>query len=408
MCGANSDIEAFNLYSVSKCIFKEGGFNLRKFITNSMQLRNKIVECEKRLQENPPKDDAESYTQTILGNSHDIDDSEQKILGVRWNFMSDEFIFDLSHIVNQTRGIIPKKRNIVGVASKIFDPLGILTPITIRFKMLFKELCEAKTDWDDPLPPVLLKKWNVLINSLCEAKLVIIPRWYFKDVDYSSMICRLQGFSDASKAAYAAVVYLSIEVGTHKVNKLIGSKSRVSPMKELTIPRLELLGALLLANLMKTISQALENELSLKTPCYFTDSQATLYWIKGQNKTWKPFVQTRVNKIRSLSCINNWRYCPGDGNPADIPSRGCEPNQLMENPTWLNGPQWLLSGENYYKEVIVSMPEECQLEQKGEDTSSLFIQESVINTSLIDIERFSSLQKLLRVTASKVHQFNPA
>lgn len=113
--------------------------------------------------------------------------------------------------------------------------------------------------------------------------------------------CRLQGSSDASKTAYAAVVYLLIDSGYGCITRFVAWKTRVAPLKEQTIPRRELLAAVLLSKLISSVSQALESELSLSPSSCFTDSVVALYWIKGQGKEWKPFVQNRVNQIRGLT-----------------------------------------------------------------------------------------------------------
>ena len=131
-----------------------------------------------------------------------------------------------------------------------------------------------------------------------------------------------------SKSAYAAVVYLLIESECGYVTQFIACKTRVSPIKGQKIPRLELLSALLLSKLMTSVTQALEFELFLGEPNYFTDSKVALYWIKGQEKEWKPFVQNRVNQIRNLTQIDQWAHCAGKKNSADIPSRGIDPSQL--------------------------------------------------------------------------------
>ena len=110
----------------------------------------------------------------------------------------------------------------------------------------------------------------------------------------------LCGFCDASFGAYATVVYLLMEMEKKHSARFLAAKTRVSPLRKQTIPRLELLSALLLSRLMTSISQSFENELKLLPPRCFTDSKVALYWIQGIDKEWKPFVQNRVTEIRSL------------------------------------------------------------------------------------------------------------
>ena len=211
--------------------------------------------------------------------------------------------------------------------------------------------------------------------------------------------CRLMGFCDVSKTAYAVVVYISIESETGALSRFVTCKTRVSPVKEQTIPRLELLSALLLSKLMASVTQALSLELSLGEPGYFTDSKVSLYWIKGQEKEWKPFVQNRVNQVRSLTETQHWAHCAGKENPADIPSRGIDPHRLTTNSLWLYGPKWL-NGELPDSEDPIEMPEQCKLEQR---ISRLKKSHALITTArqkdLIECENFSSKERLLRVTA---------
>ena len=224
-----------------------------------------------------------------------MSNGEQKILGVRWSYSSDCLVFDLNDLASHASKLNPTKRNIVGVASRVYDPVGFVSPVTIRFKVLFQELCEARLDWDEPLPLHLLNKWRALVSSLQEVQPLTIPRCYFESLSLPVSSYRLLGFCDASKSAYAAVVYLLIEPEYGCLTRFVACKIRVSPAKGQTIPRLELLSSLLLSKLMTSITQALEPELSLGEPSYFTDSKVALCWIKGQEREWKPFVQNRVN-----------------------------------------------------------------------------------------------------------------
>ena len=126
----------------------------------------------------------------------------------------------------------------------------------------------------------------------------------------------LLGYCNASQRAYAAVVYLQVETDNATVSQVLCSKTRVAPIKKVTIPRLELLSALLLARLISTIRHALEPEILLSRTTCHTDSQVILYWITGKDKEWKQFVQNRVIEIRELIPVTSWRHCPGVQNPA--------------------------------------------------------------------------------------------
>ena len=144
-----------------------------------------------------------------------------------------------------------------------------------------------------------------------------LPRCFWSNCgDTSENSCTLYGFCDSSKHAYAAIIYLVIESPSGHSIRFVVSKTRVSPLKSQTIPRLELLSALLLARLMKSVTGSLEPELTLTQPKCYTDSEVALYWIKGLNRVWKQFVQHRVAEIRTLLPSECWQHCPGAENPA--------------------------------------------------------------------------------------------
>uniref|UniRef100_A0A1X7UBW2 Integrase catalytic domain-containing protein n=1 Tax=Amphimedon queenslandica TaxID=400682 RepID=A0A1X7UBW2_AMPQE len=189
---------------------------------------------------------------------------------------------------------------------------------------------------------------------------VIVPRCYFEEVS-DHWGCRLIGFSDSSAKAYAAVVYLQWDRGDSKRMAFIASKTRVAPLKSLTIPRLELLGALLLVRLINCVHEALREELKLLPSRCYTDSQVALYWIQGERKEWKPFVCNRVKEIRKLISSGQWSHCHGKQNPAYTPSRGMSVEELRACTLWWEGPKDLGAEEN----ICDQMPGECLDEMRA-------------------------------------------
>lgn len=125
---------------------------------------------------------------------------------------------------------------------------------------------------------------------------------------------KLVGFCDASSKAYAAIVYLRVEDEAQQVNaKFVAAKTRVAPVGGATIPRLELLSALLLAMLINSVRMALEGELQLGDPTCYSDSKVALFWIQGTSHEWKQFVENRVNTIRNLVPPQYWKHCHQTG-----------------------------------------------------------------------------------------------
>ena len=215
--------------------------------------------------------------------------------------------------------------------------------------------------------------------------------------------CQTDWICDASSKAYAAVVYLQIVVDDNVSVTFVAAKVRVTPIKSVSIPHLELLSALLLSRLVGSVEGALQSELPLDRTICYTDSKVTLYWLQGKNHEWKQFVGNRVASIRAVVPPSNWYHCPGKENPADIPSRGMTPSDLSQNSLWLNGPVWLqtLQETTELPDSNSVMPKECQQELKA--TNVINMQTAVEDEGLdiaevINCERFSSAFRLLKTT----------
>ena len=225
------------------------------------------------------------------------------------------------------------------ITAKLFDPLGLLSPFVIRLKVLFRCFCTGKVNWDESLQGEVLTKWKSIVNEMESLNYVKVQRCYFKKCSRPVQF-QLHGFSDASAEAYGAVVYLrtTYEYGSISVN-LVASKTRVSPIKTQTIPRWELLAALILTCLVSTIKKSLKLSQEVTT-FYWTHLTVVLYWI-NKPRQWKQYVSHRVSEIRCHSSPDDWNHCPGVLNPADMPSRGLRGCQIEGNEVWWRGPIFL-------------------------------------------------------------------
>ena len=230
-----------------------------KTIKNSRELRERITQAENVNQQaqsvqqsvGSMHEDDESYAKSTTGTiSSASKESVVKVLGLNWNTLSDEFYFEYGELYDYAIKLPLSKRSVLKVTAKIFDPIGIL----IGMKILFQELCVKKLDWDGELHPDSHKVWKSYLSQIKHLSNIHIPRCYF-----SSLPSKIEfhAFSDASKLAYAAVVYVRTcyENGLIDV-RLVASKSRVAPLKSQTIPCLELLGALILARLVDSLKRA--------------------------------------------------------------------------------------------------------------------------------------------------------
>ena len=166
-------------------------------------------------------------------------------------------------------------------------------------------------------------------------------------------------------------------------------------------------GVTLSITISKTDEQALGSEVPLTEPHCFSDSTVAIYWIRGVEKTWKPFVQNRVMEIRRLMQPPCWFHCPGQHNPADIPSRGHTPQQLLESSLWRSGPEWLKSSKlNEAEPLELPMPEDCQIEMKTDKAETAHGLQTMAEPpgigQLMACENFSSLSRLVSITAKVV------
>ena len=205
---------------------------------------------------------------------------------MKWDPVHDLLLIDLGDIAEEALNTVPTKRSVIRIATRLYDPLGFAAPVIVRMKILFQEMCQAKLSWDEPLPPNLQQKWQVQVTSLQNSPEISVPRFYFADCS-QPLSCSLQGFCDTSKVAYAAVIYLLIDTIYGRMTRFVTCKTRVSPVCQPTIPRLELLSALLLSKLMATTTAALSPRLTLGQLSYYSNSEVALYWIRGLQKEWK-------------------------------------------------------------------------------------------------------------------------
>jgi hypothetical protein len=349
-----------------------GGFPLKKWVSNNSEILSSI----------PLKDRID--TSCIL-----IDESSAiHTLGLAWDPSTDQFKFTL----NLDKPKVVSKRSILSTIAKLFDPLGFISPVTISGKILIQELWSSGLDWDDRLPPGLLKKWCEFRDQLQEASSFTFPRWIgFNPSDHFEV----HGFCDASQQAVAAVVYLRSCSDDGQVTvTLVASKTKVAPLKRLTIPRLELEGAVLLTKLMSSILSTIEQS---ELPIFaWIDSSVAYTWITNHPSRWKEFVHNRVCFVQDTLPQCKWGLVPGLNNPADLATRGVTPSQLSENSMWWAGPDWLSQPKSEWPQILVA-PIKDNLEERESKLCNVAIQKPSKVWDLL--VRYSSLTRLFRITA---------
>ena len=256
-----------------------------------------------------------------------------------------------------------------------------------------------KLDWDSPLAEEKMKRWNTWLADLKVTDNISVPRCMLADVEGDIVNMTLHGFGDASEYAYCAMIFLVCETTKGIYVKLLCTKTRVAPLKSLSIPRLELMSARILVTLMDTVKNALSSQVKIDSVKFWLDSKTALFWIYNQGE-WKNFVQHRVNEILRLTRKEDWGHVAGKENPADIGSRGASASELKQSEWWWEGPKWLKEGKKAWpKEFNPNESSETREEKRKACVMTTIVEEQSRASNIIDVERFNSLGKLLRVTA---------
>ncbi|XP_023312074.1 uncharacterized protein LOC111692343 [Anoplophora glabripennis] len=282
-------------------------------------------------------------------------DLSVKTLGFGYNPTTDMFQFSSpidQPVTNCT------KRNILSFIGKMFDPLGILGPVITRGKLLLQQIWSRNLNWDDPLPPDILKQWQEFEKGIIHMTAISVPRWLF--LSDSIIAIEIHAFSDASEKAYGTCIYLRVLYSTRAVStRLICAKSKVAPLKPITLPRLELCSFLLMARLTRRIINILNLKPS-KVHLWF-DSSIVLNWINSPPGRWNTFVANIVSEIQELTNGFQRSHVKTKDNPSDVLSRGTDPNSLITNEIWWNGPSWLCKYDYSFPNsgtVEIELPEQ--------------------------------------------------
>lgn len=333
LSGANTLSEVLQLRDEIILLLRRGGFDIRQWASNHRHA-------------------LDNFDERTLDLDCAVEDNPiSKTLGIVWNSGRDTFIYTVNSI-DLSQKIT--KRNILSNIAKIFDPLGLLGPVVLAAKIIIQECWKFKIHWDESVPQELHTRWIKFAEQLNLVKDFSIDR-HISVPDATDI--QLHGFCDASKVGYGACLYIrSTDQQGRVVVRLACAKSRVSPLKEITIPRLELCAAQLLSRLYNDSVSAFDFPISQVV--FWTDSTIVLQWLKRSPQSLKVFEANRVMEIQSLGDGIEWRHVRTKDNPADALSRGQLPTEFLTNKLWLEGPHWLKLDHRKWPISISTIPPE--------------------------------------------------
>ncbi|XP_053395546.1 uncharacterized protein LOC128555836 [Mercenaria mercenaria] len=260
----------------------------------------------------------------------------KRVLGVQWSVESDSFQF------RTTLSDQPfTRRGVLSTVNSIYDPLGFISPVVLVGKQILQHLCADRTYWDEPIPEHLSSKWEKRRRTdIFHLKELNIRRC-FKPSGFGNVVStELHHFSYASQSGYGQCSYLKLVDDKQQVHcTLVMSKSRVAPLKTITIPRLELTAAVVSVK----ISDLIQRELDFRdvVSYYWTDSKVVLGYIANDSRRFQVFVANRVQMIHDHTELCQWRYVDTKANPADSASRGASVDQLLNQSEWFSDPHFL-------------------------------------------------------------------
>ncbi|XP_029054805.2 uncharacterized protein LOC114882094 [Osmia bicornis bicornis] len=281
LTGANTKEEALNIRDQAAALLAKGGFQLRKWASNCQELLKDIARGE--------------VEHMVLS----LDKVQvNSTLGIQWDPFNDTLQYATVEDTSMQGRVI--KRKILSCLAKIFDPLGLLGPITFTAKCIIQQLWILRVDWDESVPSAIHAKWLKFEGELPSLRELHIPRSVV--CEERPLLLELHGFADASQQGYGGCVYLRSTNVDHKNQAyLLCSKSRVAPLRAISIPRLELCGAVLLARLMQMVLKSLP--FTPDNVNYWTDSTIVLNWIRAPSRSCATFVSNRVGEIQELTPI---------------------------------------------------------------------------------------------------------
>nr|XP_021336928.1 uncharacterized protein LOC103910029 [Danio rerio]XP_021336929.1 uncharacterized protein LOC103910029 [Danio rerio] len=319
--------EAIKVADEARRLCALGGLRLHKFLSNNELVLKGIPQSERMC--------------GVRGLDLAFDELPlERTLGLQWDRESDCFKFKV-HLKEQPAS----RRGILSAVASVYDPLGLIAPVLFNGKRILQEMCKNGSGWDDPLMDGLSLRWVKWKQDLQSLQNLSIPRTYVPLNFGKPISIELHHFSDASNDGYGQCSYVRVKNEEGNVHcALVMAKSRVAPLKVVTVPRLELAAAVVSVEVSNVLKRELDYPVANET--FWTDSKVLLGYISNEARRFHTFVANRVQRICRSTKIEQWRYVPTERNPADYASRGLTVKQLLDS-DWFTGPKFLWETEMF-------------------------------------------------------------
>ncbi|XP_062541078.1 uncharacterized protein LOC134209112 [Armigeres subalbatus] len=347
LSSTETEQEAIDLAKSVWFVHNEGGFEIRNWMSNSP----KVLEA---LRGDPSTEKSLDLASTL---------ATEKVLGMWWCTQTDCFTYKINwrrlgeDLLSGKR--FPTKREVLRTMMSIYDPLGLISHYLIFLKVLLQEIWRTGVGWDEKVNQQIFNKWQMWLKLLPGIERLQIPRCYRLQTSLEQhTLVQLHTFVDASENGMAAVAYLRFEEAGTVECSLVTAKTRVAPLKYLTIPRLELQAALIGARLAQSILRGID--LDVSRCVFWTDSRNALSWICADHRRYSQFVAARVSEILDLTAVSDWKWVPTKWNVADEGTKWQRQPSFANASRWFQGPEFLWQQEADWPMMPVRIAETAE------------------------------------------------
>ncbi|XP_053686708.1 uncharacterized protein LOC128736255 [Sabethes cyaneus] len=376
----DSETEAIQLVNEVKYVHSQAGFEIRNFCSNSTKVLAAIGEQK-------ASSSVSLNLEKALGT--------ERVLGMIWRPTEDVFTFDPSTLNEDIKALIggavtPTKRQVLKTIMSLFDPLGLISHFVVHGKILMQLIWRSGTDWDESIPEEPRPVWSRWCQHLQCLDIVAVPRCFFKGIN-SSTLDNVEAhlFVDASELACAAVLYLRL-VNNNKVRcTLVAAKTKVAPLKPVSVPRLELQAAMIGVRMLDKVLLSLD--IPVIRRFLWSDSSTVLSWLRSDSRRFHQFVAVRVGEILSTTSVDEWRYVPSKLNAADAATKWKDEPIFADNNTWYYAPDFLYKSPEHWPSKLPKKELETVSELRA-----VFLFHGMEQKPLLDVSRFSNWNRLVR------------